>query len=184
MQPKCLIHARDQEQQRYAIVFQNIAQPIKPVIALAIRQHDVVVIQRLDKAGRIAARRDVVPPRTLRAQQHEGAGGNEGARWRIQPISGFIRGGFQHLIIQGFERGDGGDGVLVHGGHRCRTPRQKQEKRHMPSVETLETRNRDALDFHNVAVWSIHNPLAEANASGQRFANCHIDGSFHSIYLK
>ena len=57
-------------------------------------------------------------------------------------------------------------------------------KRHMPSVETLETRNRDALDFHNVAVWSIHNPLAEANASGQRFANCHIDGSFHSIYLK
>ena len=28
-------------------------------------------------------------------------------------------------------------------------------KRHMPSVETLETRNRDALDFHDVAVWSI-----------------------------
>ena len=35
-------------------------------------------------------------------------------------------------------------------------------KRHMPSVETLETRNRDALDFHDVAVWSIRNSLAEA----------------------
>ncbi|MCE2918599.1 MAG: hypothetical protein LW837_01515 [Roseomonas sp.] len=57
-------------------------------------------------------------------------------------------------------------------------------KRHMPSVETLETRNRDALDFHDVVVWSIHNPLAEANVAGQRFVNCHIDGSFHSIYLK
>jgi hypothetical protein len=34
-------------------------------------------------------------------------------------------------------------------------------KRHMPSVETLETRNRDALDFHDVAVWSIRNSLAE-----------------------
>ena len=35
-------------------------------------------------------------------------------------------------------------------------------KRHMPSVETLETRNRDALDFHDVAVWSIRSSLAEA----------------------
>ena len=184
MQAERFIHAGDEEQQRHPVVFQNIAQPIKPVIALAIRQHDVVVIQRLDKARRIAAWGDVVPPRTLRAQQHKGAGGNEGARWRIQPIGGFTRGGFQHLIIQGFELRNGGDGVLVHGRLRCTTPCQKQEKRHMPSVETLETRNRDALDFHNVAVWSIHNPLAEANASGQRFANCHIDGSFHSIYLK
>ena len=57
-------------------------------------------------------------------------------------------------------------------------------KRHMPSVETLETRNRDALDFHDVAVWSIHNLLVEVLATGQRFVNCHIDGSFHSIYKK
>ncbi|MCA3438428.1 MAG: hypothetical protein INF48_14050 [Rhodobacter sp.] len=40
-------------------------------------------------------------------------------------------------------------------------------KRHMPSVETLETRNRDALDFHDVAVWSIRQALAEAYAAGQ-----------------
>jgi DNA-binding GntR family transcriptional regulator len=38
-------------------------------------------------------------------------------------------------------------------------------KRHMPSVETLETRNRDALDFHDVAVCSIRNSLAEAYAA-------------------
>jgi hypothetical protein len=43
-------------------------------------------------------------------------------------------------------------------------------KRHMPSVETLETRNRDALDFHDVAVWSIRNSLAEAYAAGQAAA--------------
>ncbi|MFN7306153.1 MAG: DUF6900 domain-containing protein [Acetobacteraceae bacterium] len=39
-------------------------------------------------------------------------------------------------------------------------------KRNMPSVETLETRNRDALDFHDVAVWSIRQALAEAYAAG------------------
>jgi hypothetical protein len=40
----------------------------------------------------------------------------------------------------------------------------------MPSVETLETRNRDALDFHDVAVWSIRQALAEAYAAGQAAA--------------
>jgi len=43
-------------------------------------------------------------------------------------------------------------------------------KRHMPSVETLETRNRDALDFHDVAVWSIRQALAEAYAAGMAAA--------------
>jgi hypothetical protein len=43
-------------------------------------------------------------------------------------------------------------------------------KRNMPSVETLETRNRDALDFHDVAVWSIRQALAEAYAAGQAAA--------------
>ena len=43
-------------------------------------------------------------------------------------------------------------------------------KRNMPSVETLETRNRDALDFHDVAVWSIRQALAEAYAAGQSAA--------------
>jgi hypothetical protein len=43
-------------------------------------------------------------------------------------------------------------------------------KRNMPSVETLETRNRDALDFHDIAVWSIRQALAEAYAAGQAAA--------------
>jgi hypothetical protein len=43
-------------------------------------------------------------------------------------------------------------------------------RRHMPSVETLETRNRDALDFHDVAVWSIRNSLTEAYAAGEAAA--------------
>lgn len=38
---------------------------------------------------------------------------------------------------------------------------------HFHSIETLETRNSDSLDFHDVAVWSIRNALAAAFAAGQ-----------------
>ena len=38
-------------------------------------------------------------------------------------------------------------------------------KRHF-FVETLETRNSDGLDFHDVAIWSIHAALNEAYAAG------------------
>ncbi len=34
-------------------------------------------------------------------------------------------------------------------------------------LETLETRNSEGLDFHDVAVWSIRAALAAAFASGQ-----------------
>ncbi|OJF90057.1 hypothetical protein AX761_23845 [Rhizobium sp. 58] len=33
-------------------------------------------------------------------------------------------------------------------------------------VETLETRNRDRLDFHDVAVWAMRAALNEAYAAG------------------
>jgi len=33
-------------------------------------------------------------------------------------------------------------------------------------VETLETRNRDRLDFHDVAVWATRNALNEAHTAG------------------
>jgi len=35
-------------------------------------------------------------------------------------------------------------------------------------VETLETRNSDSLDFHDVAVWAIRDALAEAFEAGRR----------------
>ena len=35
-------------------------------------------------------------------------------------------------------------------------------------IETLETRNRDALDFHDVAVWAIRAALEEAFEAGRR----------------
>ena len=35
-------------------------------------------------------------------------------------------------------------------------------------VETLETRNWDRLDFHDVAVWSIRAALEEAFEAGRR----------------
>ncbi|WP_210880356.1 DUF6900 domain-containing protein [Roseovarius autotrophicus] len=38
--------------------------------------------------------------------------------------------------------------------------------RHFHSIETLETRNSDRLDFHDVAVWAIRAALAEAYAAG------------------
>lgn len=35
-------------------------------------------------------------------------------------------------------------------------------------IETLETRNRDRLDFHDVAVWAIRAALEEAFEAGCR----------------
>lgn len=37
-------------------------------------------------------------------------------------------------------------------------------------IETLDTRNRNRLDFHNVAVWSIRAAPAEAFEAGHRAA--------------
>ena len=42
--------------------------------------------------------------------------------------------------------------------------------KHFHSIETLETRNRDRLDFHDVAVWSIRAALEEAFEAGRRAA--------------
>ncbi len=38
-------------------------------------------------------------------------------------------------------------------------------KKHL-SLETLETRNSDSLDFHDVAVWSLREALQEAYEAG------------------
>jgi len=37
-------------------------------------------------------------------------------------------------------------------------------------LETLETRNSDQLDFHDVAVWAIRDALAEAYEAGRSAA--------------
>ncbi|MCK0171400.1 hypothetical protein MWU53_10060 [Aliiroseovarius sp. S1123] len=42
--------------------------------------------------------------------------------------------------------------------------------KHFHSIETLETRNRDRLDFHDVAIWSIRTALEEAFEAGRRAA--------------
>ena len=39
--------------------------------------------------------------------------------------------------------------------------------RHFPNIETLETRNSDGLDFHDVAIWAIRSALEAAFAAGQ-----------------
>ena len=38
--------------------------------------------------------------------------------------------------------------------------------KHFHSIETLETRNSDRLDFHDVAVWAIRAALEAAFAAG------------------
>ena len=35
------------------------------------------------------------------------------------------------------------------------------------NVDTLQTRNSDSLDFHDVAIWSIKSALEEAFLAGQ-----------------
>lgn len=39
--------------------------------------------------------------------------------------------------------------------------------KHFHSIDALETRNNDGLDFHEVAVWSIRAALEAALAAGQ-----------------
>ena len=41
------------------------------------------------------------------------------------------------------------------------------------SIETLDTRNSDGLDFHDVAVWSVREALEKAYAAGQEAAMKH-----------
>jgi len=36
------------------------------------------------------------------------------------------------------------------------------------NIETLETRNSDSLDFHEVSVWSLKETLEEVYKQGQR----------------
>jgi hypothetical protein len=38
--------------------------------------------------------------------------------------------------------------------------------KHFHSIETLETRNSDRLDFHDVAVWAMRAALTDAYAAG------------------
>lgn len=40
-------------------------------------------------------------------------------------------------------------------------------KKHL-NLETLETRNSDSLDFHDVAVWSLKKALREAYEAGKQ----------------
>ncbi|OJF89671.1 hypothetical protein AX761_24130 [Rhizobium sp. 58] len=39
-------------------------------------------------------------------------------------------------------------------------------RKHLPNIETLETRNSDVLDFHDVAVWAIRAALEAAYTAG------------------
>ena len=43
----------------------------------------------------------------------------------------------------------------------------KIAKKHL-NLETLETRNSDSLDFHDVAVWAIKDALQEAYEAGKQ----------------
>lgn len=45
--------------------------------------------------------------------------------------------------------------------------------RRLLHIETLDTRNADALDFHELAVWSIREALAAAFEAGAASANRH-----------
>jgi hypothetical protein len=40
-------------------------------------------------------------------------------------------------------------------------------QKHIPSIETLEERKSDDLDFHDIAVWSLHDALKAADKAGR-----------------
>lgn len=41
---------------------------------------------------------------------------------------------------------------------------------HFPQIDTLATRNSDALDFHEIAVWQLKAALEDAFAAGRASA--------------
>ncbi len=51
----------------------------------------------------------------------------------------------------------------------------EQIAREVLFVETLETRNSDGLDFHDVAVWQIKEALKRAFEAGQQANGSTID---------
>jgi hypothetical protein len=63
-------------------------------------------------------------------------------------------------------------------GQPMKTPSQRQNLEQMVAqiaaqyllIETLETRNHDRLDFHEVPVWGIHAALMAAYAAGRASA--------------
>ena len=48
---------------------------------------------------------------------------------------------------------------------------EKIAKNNIIGLETLETRNSDSLDFHDVAVWSIKKALEDAFIAGMTVGN-------------
>ena len=44
-------------------------------------------------------------------------------------------------------------------------------QKNLPGVKTLETRNSDDLDFHDVAVWAIKKALEDAFIAGMTCGN-------------
>ena len=67
-----------------------------------------------------------------------------------------------------------GDGAMTTKTTKTKAPSEalllEIAAKHFHTVETLETRNRDRLDFHDVAVWSIRAALEEAFEAGRRAA--------------
>ena len=47
-------------------------------------------------------------------------------------------------------------------------------------LETLETRNSDALDFHDAAVWAIRSALEAAFEAGRRAGTTTVSDDTHS----
>jgi len=47
-------------------------------------------------------------------------------------------------------------------------------------LETLETRNSDALDFHDASVWAIRSALEAAFEAGRRAGSTTVSDDIHS----
>src|SRR5689334_18708252 len=57
--PEGVVESRDEEQQADRRVLHDVAHGVEPVVARAVRDDQRTVVEHLDEAGRIAARRDV-----------------------------------------------------------------------------------------------------------------------------
>jgi hypothetical protein len=133
MHAQRLAPARHQEQQRHARVVQDVAQRIQPVVAAPIGQDQRVVVRRIHEAWRIAARRHMRPVPPAGRQQAEGAGGQEGARRRPDPVRFLVHHELGRLGVERGQRLEAGDGVRVgrKAVHRHSLPKPRR-LRHAP----------------------------------------------------
>jgi hypothetical protein len=113
--PQGLFHARNEEQQADLGTGQQVGQRVDPPVSRPVGDHQGAVVEHLDEAGMIAARRDVGRALAVRRADHQERGpGDEVAAMAVQPGKRLLLGQLLGLAVMRPQRGGVGDGLFTH----------------------------------------------------------------------